>query len=51
MEERLLKTRGVLSVEINAFSGRIAVEFDPSIISLDAIKNLISSKPALHLQS
>lgn len=45
LEERLLKTNGVLKVEINAFSGRIAVEFDPRLVSLDAIKNLISSKP------
>jgi hypothetical protein len=38
LEEKLRKTRGVIDAEINAFSNRITVEFDPSIISLEKIK-------------
>jgi hypothetical protein len=41
LEEKLLKTRGVVAAEINAFSNRMIVEFDPSIISLDKIKAMI----------
>ena len=42
MEERLRKTRGVFSVQINAFSKKLAIEFDPSVISLDEIVKKIS---------
>ncbi|HVH15099.1 MAG TPA: hypothetical protein VNA15_05205 [Candidatus Angelobacter sp.] len=38
LEEKLRKTRGVIDAEINVFSNRITVEFDPSIISLDKIR-------------
>lgn len=38
LEEKLRKTRGVIDAEINAFSNRITIEFDPSIISLDKIR-------------
>jgi hypothetical protein len=41
LEEKLLKTRGIISAEINAFSNRMTVEFDPSLISLEKIKKLI----------
>lgn len=32
------KTRGVIAAEINVFSNRITIEFDPSLISLDKIR-------------
>jgi len=38
LEEALRKTPGVLSVQLNAFSGKLVVEFDSSIISLDKIR-------------
>ena len=38
LEEKLRKTRGVIDAEINVFSNRITIEFDPSIISLDKIR-------------
>ena len=38
LEEKLRKTRGVVEVEINVFSNRITIEFDPSLISLDKIR-------------
>jgi len=38
LEEKLRKTRGVIDGEINVFSNRITIEFDPSIISLDRIR-------------
>ena len=38
LEEKLRKTPGVIEVEINAFSNRVTVEFDPSLITLDKIK-------------
>ncbi|HXL50770.1 MAG TPA: hypothetical protein VN949_03050 [Candidatus Limnocylindrales bacterium] len=38
LEEKLRKTRGVIDAEINVFSNRITIEFDPSIISLDRIR-------------
>ena len=38
MEEKLRKTRGVIEAEINAFSNRITIEFDPSLISLEKIR-------------
>ena len=43
LEEKLLKTRGVFAAEINVFSHRIIVEFDPTIISLDKIKAMIKA--------
>jgi cation transport ATPase len=42
IEEKLRKTKGVFSVQINAFSKKLAIEFDPSIISLDEIVRKIS---------
>ena len=44
LQERLLKARGILRVEVNAFSGRIAVEFDPTLVSLEIIRKLIFFK-------
>lgn len=41
VEEKLLKTRGIISAEINVYSNRMTVEFDPSIISLETIKTMI----------
>jgi len=38
LEEKLRKTRGVIDAEINVFSNRITIEFDPTIISLDRIR-------------
>jgi hypothetical protein len=38
LEEKLRKTTGVIEAEINAFSNRITVEFDPSLITLEKIK-------------
>jgi hypothetical protein len=38
LEEKLRRVPGVIDAEINAFSNRITVEFDPSLISLDKIK-------------
>jgi len=38
LEEKLRKTRGVIDAEINVFSNRITIEFDPFIISLDRIR-------------
>ena len=43
LEENLLKTSGVIAAEINAFSHRIIVEFDPSLISLDRTKAIIKA--------
>jgi hypothetical protein len=43
LEERLLKTRGIVAAEINVFSNRMIVEFDPSIIGLDKIKAMIKA--------
>ncbi len=40
LEEKLLKTSGVIAAEINAFSHRI---IDPSLISLDRIKAIIKA--------
>ena len=42
VEEKLRKTKGVFSVQINAFSKKLAIEFDPSIINLDEIVKKIS---------
>ncbi len=44
LEEKLLKTPGVISAEINAFSSRIRVEFDPSQITLDKVKGIIRTR-------
>ena len=41
LEEKLLKTPGVIHAEINAFSNRIRVEFDSSQTTLDKIKSII----------
>jgi hypothetical protein len=38
LEEKLRRMQGVIDAEINAFSNRITVEFDPSLITLDKIK-------------
>ena len=38
LKEALRKTKGVLSAQLNAFSRKLVVEFDPSLISLDEIK-------------
>ncbi len=43
LEERLLKTHGIVAAEINVFSNRMIVEFDPSIINLDKIKAMIKA--------
>ncbi len=43
LEEKLLKTPGVISAEINAFSNRIRVEFDPSQTTLDKVKSIITT--------
>jgi hypothetical protein len=43
LEERLLKTRGIVAAEINVFSNRMIVEFDPSTISIDKIKAMIKA--------
>ncbi|GEM_PF-5406379 len=42
VEEQLLKTKGVIAAEINVFSHRITVVFDPSQIDLDKIKAMIT---------
>ena len=42
LEEKLRKTRGVIAAEINVFSNRITVEFDPSLISIDKIRASLS---------
>ncbi len=44
LEEKLLKMPGVVSAEINAFSKRIRVEFDPSQTTLDKIKKIIATR-------
>jgi hypothetical protein len=43
LEEKLLKTRGIFTAEINAFSHRMIVEFDPTAIDLDKIKVMITA--------
>jgi hypothetical protein len=42
LEERLRKSEGVSSVQVNAFSKKLTVEFDPSIITLDRIRKLVT---------
>ncbi len=44
LEEKLLKIPGVVSAEINAFSNRIRIEFDPSQTTLDKIKKIIATR-------
>lgn len=41
IEEALRKTVGVFSVQLNAFSRKLVVEFDPSVISLDQIREKV----------
>jgi hypothetical protein len=41
LEEGLRKTQGIFSVQVNAFSGKLAVEFDPSVISLEKIRERV----------
>ncbi len=47
LEEKLLKTPGVISAEINAFSNRIRVEFDPSQTTLNKVKSIITTRKDL----
>ncbi len=42
LEERLRKSKGISSVQVNAFSKKLNVEFDPSIITLDRIRKAIT---------
>ncbi len=44
LEERLRKSKGVSSVQVNAFSKKLTVEFDPSIITLDQIRKLVTRR-------
>jgi hypothetical protein len=44
LEEKLRKTTGVVDAEINAFSNRITVEFDPSLITLEKIKASLAKR-------
>jgi hypothetical protein len=42
LEDALRKTRGIFSVQFNAFSGKLVVEFDPSVISLNKIREKVA---------
>jgi hypothetical protein len=42
IEERLRKSKGIFSVQVNAFSKKLVVEFDPSVISLDKIMKMVT---------
>ncbi len=42
LEEKLQKSKGVFSVQLNAFSKKLTVEFDPSIITLDKIRKTVT---------
>ena len=42
LEEKLRKSKGVSSVQVNAFSKKLTVEFDPSVITLDRIRKLVT---------
>ncbi len=42
LEEKLRKSRGIFSVQLNAFSKKLTVEFDPSIITLDKIRKTVT---------
>jgi hypothetical protein len=44
IEDRLRKSKGIFSAQVNAFSKKLAVEFDPSIISLDKILKIITRR-------
>jgi heavy-metal-associated domain-containing protein len=44
LEEKLRKMSGVIDVEINVFSNRITVEFDPSLITLEKIKASLAKR-------
>jgi hypothetical protein len=44
IEERLRKTKGIFSVQINAFSQKLVVEFDTTAVSLDKIIKMISQQ-------
>jgi hypothetical protein len=44
LEEKLRRMQGVIDAEINAFSKRITVEFDPSLITLDKIKASVARR-------
>ncbi len=44
LEEKLRRTSGVNGVEINVFSHKITIDFDPSITSLDKIRNLLKKR-------
>jgi len=44
LEEKLRRMQGVIDVEVNAFSSRITVEFDPSLITLDKIKASVARR-------
>lgn len=44
LEDKLRRTQGVTMVEINAFSKKITVEFDPSVTSLDKIRKILATK-------
>jgi hypothetical protein len=44
IEDRLRKSKGVFFVQVNAFSKKLAVEFDPSVISLDRILRIITRR-------
>jgi hypothetical protein len=43
LEEKLLKTQGIISAEINVYSNRMVVVFDPSLISLEKIRTMVKS--------
>jgi hypothetical protein len=43
LEEKLLKTPGVVLAEVNAFSNRIRVEFVPSQTTMNKIKKIIAA--------
>jgi hypothetical protein len=43
LEEKLSKAPGIVSAEINAFSNRLTVEFDPSLINIEKIRSMISA--------
>ena len=42
LEEKLRKSKGIFSVQLNAFSKKLTVEFDPSIITLDKIRKTVT---------
>lgn len=44
LQEKLEKISGVSSVEINVFSKKIIVQFDPSITNLEKIRKVLGSK-------